>query len=341
MILIGNINLNTLNKVNGQLDILGQAAEKESFFNELQRLMLKNAESSQDILFDNSIFNLPLGYQNIFLIQNIKDYFSSSEELSSALKSLLEMGKIDIKELNSLLNNLNMDSKNLGKALFEKLLSGDNSQVKDVIDIIKSKETQEGQGLEVFKLKIDTESSKQNQLLFIDSVNENLSEAQKINPNSMEIKNSIIKKENLLSQQISLFKFEQSFSNDNIKGNEHIVELPFTQLKEVSDIVFKALSSSQKTIVVQLEPPDLGKILIKLSMDNTGVRADLKVDYPHVKEILSGLIPEIKNSLQSSGIKVSDFLLDLARDHRGYSDSYYGQGQRKYKGNQKFFEYFV
>jgi len=71
-------------------------------------------------------------------------------------------------------------------------------------------------------------------------------------------------------------------------------------------------------------------------MDSSGIKADMKVDYPHIKEMITGLIPEIKSNLESRGVKVSDFLLDLTKDHRGYGDSYNGQSQQKYKGNQKF-----
>jgi len=123
--------------------------------------------------------------------------------------------------------------------------------------------------------------------------------------------------------------------------NPQKIELPVSNIQNLSDIVFKSVSTSQKSITVQLEPPELGKILIRISMDSSGIKADMKVDYPHIKEMITGLIPEIKSNLESRGVKVSDFLLDLTKDHRGYSDSYNGQGQQKYKGNQKFFEYFA
>ncbi|HQA04466.1 MAG TPA: flagellar hook-length control protein FliK, partial [Thermodesulfovibrio thiophilus] len=123
--------------------------------------------------------------------------------------------------------------------------------------------------------------------------------------------------------------------------NPQKIELPVSNIQNLSDIVFKSVSTSQKSITIQLEPPELGKILIRISMDSSGIKADMKVDYPHIKEMITGLIPEIKSNLESRGVKVSDFLLDLTKDHPGYGDSYNGQGQQKYKGNQKFFEYFA
>lgn len=141
--------------------------------------------------------------------------------------------------------------------------------------------------------------------------------------------------------------FDEAFLQSNIVHNFSTnipepkkVELFTVRFQEISDILLKAISNSQKTITVQLEPPELGRILIKLTMDSSGIKADMKVDNPHVKEMIAGLIPEIKSSLQSSGVKLSDFILDLMRDTQ--EDSAYNQhGQKKYKGNQKFFEYFA
>lgn len=144
-------------------------------------------------------------------------------------------------------------------------------------------------------------------------------------------------KENILTQ--SSFSLRESSSTHACLKNN--LELPILKMNELSQGILKALATSNKTLLVQLEPPELGKILIKLTLDNYGVKADMRVEYPHVKEMLTNLLPEIRSNLQSSGIKISDFLLDLTREHKGYSDSSSGSGQKKYRGNQKFFEYFV
>ncbi|GEM_PF-702440 len=134
--------------------------------------------------------------------------------------------------------------------------------------------------------------------------------------------------------------FPDSINNPTHKTLDKI-ELPVTKLHEVSDIMLKTIVSSRKTITVQLEPPELGTILLRLSIEREGIKAHMRVDSPNVKEMLAGLIPEIKSNLEATGVKINDFILDLKKDNQAYSNSYNGQGQKKYNGNQKFFEYFA
>lgn len=134
--------------------------------------------------------------------------------------------------------------------------------------------------------------------------------------------------------------FSDKTEHVNYKITEKI-ELPVTRLQELSDIMFKAISTSNKMVTVQLEPPELGKILLRVSMDGEGIKAQMKVENPAVKDMIAGLIPEIKSHIQSSGVKINDFLLDLMKDRGQYGNSYNGQGQRRHNGNHKFFEYFA
>ncbi|WP_353683642.1 flagellar hook-length control protein FliK [Thermodesulfovibrio sp. 3907-1M] len=358
MMLTGNINLNALNLIKTQVAVTSNPNGFDDLFKELLKFLFENKDISTDASADNNPFVPPfVSLQNLLFqdFTNFKELFQSSE-FSSELKaslSLLQSGQIDIKELSSLLQNLkSQNNRNEiqslienfdGKILLNKEKQHPNSlNLSEVVQIYSNKGNSEqllfnSESFSCSQGKLSAESPSTLLLNIIKTYSEssgNHSDFQNIHM----IKKTFNKEE--LSSQLSIFHNIQEKINE-IKDAQQKIELPFTRLKEVSDIVFKALSSSQKTIIVQLEPPELGKILIKLSMDNAGLRADMKVDYPHVKEALSGLIPEIKSNLESTGLKVSDFLLDLMKENRGYSDSYNGQGQRKYRGNQKFFEYFV
>jgi len=353
MILVGNINLDELNIIKNQVTSTNQSTGSDDIFNELLKLLFENKDISTNSSTDNNFFIFPFASFQNFLLQDIKNFqeISQSVEFSPALKTtlfnLLKEGQIDIKDLNNFLQNLksNNDKYDI-QSFFESLdtktfLNTETPQIKELVNILNSQQTKNDQATELFKLNIQPDNSNQNKSLLLNIVNESYSENQDIKSKFFNTdKVEKILNNDKLSSQLNIFNNVQS-KNSEINDVQQKVELPFTQLKEVSDIVFKALSSSQKTIIVQLEPPELGKILIKLSMDNAGVRADMKVDYPHVKEALTGLIPEIKSNLQSSGVKVSDFLLDLTKEHRGYSDSYNGQGQKRYRGNEKFIEYFA
>lgn len=352
MMLTGNINLDALNLIKTQVAVTNNSTGFDDLFKELLKLFLENKDISTDISADNNPFVLPFVSLQNLLFQDFTNFqaLSQSSEFSSELKaslSLLQSGQIDIKELSSLLQNLKSQN-NRNEILDGKILLNKESphssslKLSEVVQTYSNKGNSEqllfnSESFSSSQGKLSAESPSTLLLNIVKTCSEssgNNSDFQNIHM----IKKTFNKEE--LSSQLNIFHNIQE-KNNEIKDAQQKIELPFTRLKEVSDIVFKALSSSQKTIIVQLEPPELGKILIKLSMDNSGLRADMKVDYPHVKEALSGLIPEIKSNLESTGLKVSDFLLDLMKDNRGYSDSYNGQGQRKYRGNQKFFEYFV
>lgn len=353
--LIENINLNGLNIVKNQTIITDQTTGFDNIFNELLNLLIGNKDISTNVANDNNFFVLPFGVFQSFLLQGINNLQENSQsvEISPPLKtvfSLIKESQIDIGELSNLLQqNLKLHNKNEIQSVLEgfnekSVLNTENSQTVELINTLSFQETMDKQIPELFKLNSQfdsTDKSDQRKSLSLKSVNESYLEHNEIKPKffNTEISEKTLNNEKLSSQLLNTNNVQLKTVDSSAVQQK--IELPFIQLKEISNIVFKALSSSQKTLVVQLEPPELGKILIKLSMDNVGVRADIKVDYHHVKEALTGLIPEIKSNLNSSGVKVSDFLIDLTKEHKGYSDSYSGQGQRRYRGNEKFIEYFV
>jgi flagellar hook-length control protein FliK len=119
-----------------------------------------------------------------------------------------------------------------------------------------------------------------------------------------------------------------------------------SRLNELAEVMEKTVKAGDKHLIIKLEPPDLGSIQIKLRMDNGMLRADLKVDSPVVKDLFSMAIPQIKTSLEDSGIKVSDFFVDVKDDY--YSDGGRQQddtNQQQHKQNKEskfqFFDYFA
>lgn len=364
-----NINISGLilnNDMN--LNLSETKTEIEGFLSELFKIFLEN---QKNLDFENitlapflpfSIFNtndnldflteksekLPsflsipiLNPQDMTYLDKVFENMKIQKEGLNSLYELIKSGQMD---LNNALESLKITSKDnpissIIEDLTEKVsINLDKNNIKDIFKTINAQN--DNNSLELSSLNLNKESN--NKMEISDSIKNNLINMESLKNEKTTVddiqreKNQKINSENLLPK-INLNSVE-SVQYDNIKQKP---EIPVTKLNEISDIIFRATSNSQKTLIVQLEPPELGKILIKLSMDSSGVRADMKVDYPHVKEMLTNLIPEIKSNLQSSGVKISDFLLDLTRDQKGYSDSPYGQGQKKNKDNQKFFEYFA
>lgn len=117
-----------------------------------------------------------------------------------------------------------------------------------------------------------------------------------------------------------------------------------SRLNELAEVIEKTVKAGDKHLIIKLEPPDLGSIQIKLRMDNGMLRADLKVDSPVVKDLFSMAIPQIKTSLEDSGIRVSDFFVDVKEDYysdRGRQQGDTNQQNKQNKKQEKFFDYFA
>lgn len=311
------------------------------------------------ILQDNSILLMSIMYSPDFLNKINQDF--------EQLKSNIDQIEITFDKLK---NNFNQSDFEIFKS---NLQSSENLDNAELMSLLRSMYTSENLAnsnttyiLKNYFEKITIKMSYPSKAITfnesLNKINENLdifdlNKDIRVNRDESKVLLSSIiddgnsKEENLLKNAIKeMSKGENITINDknlanneiisaNSKSTEKTPELPVIRINEVSEALLKTFSTQNRTLIVQLEPPELGRIMIKLTLDNAGVKADLKVDYPHVKEMITGLIPEIKNNLQSSGIKLSDFVLDLMRDHREYRDSY--QGQKRNRGNQKFIEYFA
>lgn len=327
--------------------VSSQTVEIDNFLSELLKLLISESDDkNNDILLGtNAIFILPviddpkiLNYFN-----QIYEQLSSGSNDSLASLNILKDAYLKSEKLNSL------DIMNLS----EKINSSEKFTQSEITAILKNAEglskISDDMTLDKFK-NLASDSKLSEEIKSILQNNTPQKDENQVLLNSI-IDNGNSKEENLLKNALKETSKGENFtitdknlaSSDIISANsktiEKSIELPVFKINEVPEAIAKTLSTQNKTLIVQLEPPELGKIMIKLTLDNAGVRADLKVDYPHVKEMITGLIPEIKNNLQSSGIKLSDFVLDLMRDHREYRDSY--QGQKRNRGNQKFIEYFA
>lgn len=110
--------------------------------------------------------------------------------------------------------------------------------------------------------------------------------------------------------------YQTSYAKNDpaVKESLHV-----SRLNELGEPIMKTLGAGDKHLVIKLEPPDLGSIQIKLRMTNGVLTADIRVDSNAVRDLFSAAIPQIRTSLEDSGIKVSDFFVDVKEDY--YSDS--------------------
>ena len=122
-----------------------------------------------------------------------------------------------------------------------------------------------------------------------------------------------------------------------------------SRLSELSEPIAKNLASGNSRLTIKLTPPELGNIQIKLRMENGVLKADFMVDSHSVKDLFSTAIPQIKTSLEDSGIKSGDFYVNLkkegnysdGREHQGADNFNKQQQKQQRKSGSQFYDFFA
>ncbi len=121
--------------------------------------------------------------------------------------------------------------------------------------------------------------------------------------------------------------------------------LPVSRLNELSGPILKTLGSGDSNLVIKLSPPDMGTIQIKLKMENGVLTADFKVDSSAVKDLFTSAMPQIRQSIESSGIKTGNFFANLKedsyRDGRRQQDQNQQQQRQNKEQKSSFFDFFA
>lgn len=191
----------------------------------------------------------------------------------------------------------------------------------------------------------------------------NLTPASDKNINSSVLLDDIIEELNLQDVEFTetntqtINKNQQVGVNDGsrqqstpVKNDAPVKEtLYVSKIQDIDTKILKAIHGDSKTLTVRLEPPELGSVHIRLVLSEGGLRADLKVDNPAVKDMMNLALPQIRNTLENSGIKVSEFFVDIREEF--YSDGkkqehdkdndQKSKGERQKDKDSKPFEYYI
>ena len=118
--------------------------------------------------------------------------------------------------------------------------------------------------------------------------------------------------------------------------------VPVTRLTSLDAVISKAVDSGQRNLIIRIDPPDLGSMHIRLSLDNGVLKADVRVDSSSIKDTFNLALPQIKMSLENAGIKVSDFHVDVRDDQsrNGQERNNQGQQQKQGRGSKNSFSDF-
>jgi flagellar hook-length control protein FliK len=124
----------------------------------------------------------------------------------------------------------------------------------------------------------------------------------------------------------------------SVRSAQHIQEtIPSNRISAVDQVISKAINAGQQDIVIRIDPPDLGSIHIRLSLDNGVLKADVRVDSAAVKDSFLAAMPQIKTALENSGVKASVFNVDVRddQDRSGQSGNNNAKQQQRQDGEAK------
>jgi len=82
-----------------------------------------------------------------------------------------------------------------------------------------------------------------------------------------------------------------------------------------------ALNPSAKRVVVDLNPEELGRLTIKMTMQDGRVSALVRAESPQTLELLERHLPELRAALAEGGVETGDIDLQLASDGRSREHS--------------------
>lgn len=87
-----------------------------------------------------------------------------------------------------------------------------------------------------------------------------------------------------------------------------------TELTGIHRPILKALAAGESQLIIEIRPPDLGTLQIRLTADRGIISADITVDNQAVRDMLSVALPQIRTSMEESGVSLREFSVDLRRD---------------------------
>jgi len=215
-------------------------------------------------------------------------------------------------------NTKNLEKRDIGTNIFKKInnkIKNHVNKTKQVnyinnnneINKLKSKfnltiENENNNYKDSLKVKLLTNQKHATKQSVIDNINTNnkiidTSSINYINQNILQkTQNTHINNKNII-QQINNFILD-NFQNKNIGFN-------------------------QKIAILQLHPPELGKIKVKLQLTNNIVNATFIADHPDIKQVLETNIQLLRQQLAQGGLQLNNCFINLNMNSRqSFSDLY-------------------
>ena len=282
--------------------------------------LFKNAKSLKEI---NAALNELEKLQNNENFKKLMKLLDNNEFSKTTLKSLIEEIPKMIKKFKSIINSLDENNAKVSKTFLDDL----KKQSEDVIEKdyqIRFKN----------RKKVDNGSRHRENS---SNSNNNNHEANEDN-NSVNNFQNIKYKDNVKGDVNNVAPENQikveSFSNEISKTftNNGFAKLPENISKDVLNQVVKnvkiATNGNKKELMINIRPPELGKIRMKLSVEDGKIIAKFGVENEKVLQLLEGNRQALTKQLEDTGLQVEQ--IDIELQQGGYREN----------GSEKFVDEF-
>jgi len=123
---------------------------------------------------------------------------------------------------------------------------------------------------------------------------------------------------------------QQAEPNKEVSQAQNIENLSQSVAKQMQNSVNIALNRNQNQIVVNLSPPELGRVTIKFIENQNEISGVLQVSKPEIRAELQSALPQIIRNLEASGIQVKRIDVEVY-DQNNISQQ--GSKDQSFQGN--------
>ena len=106
--------------------------------------------------------------------------------------------------------------------------------------------------------------------------------------------------------------------------------------EQIQESIHSSFHSGSRQIVIRLNPPELGKVVMKFAEQGGDITGLLQVDKPQTRDQLQQMLPEMIQNLQNSGIGIKrlEVVLTNQQDQYALKDQSSTAGQNGWSGHQ-------
>ncbi len=117
--------------------------------------------------------------------------------------------------------------------------------------------------------------------------------------------------------------------NNSVSGMQEKIDV----IKQVTEQMDVSLFDGKTESVMKLKPDDLGKVTVKISLENGIINAKFLAESEKVKEILESGFNQLKDALEKQGMMIQEFSVSVDNGNSGERELF--ESRRKFFNNKR------